>query len=179
MRYATGGGLTAKQRKKRESVRLQAAARFAEGASQADVVREFKVTSKTASVWHQAWRAGGKQALVSKGPPTPCRLSPQQVIRLGQELERGPAVHGWEDQRWTLARIRVLIKRLFRVEYTVPGVWYLLRRNGFSCQVPVRRATERDDEAIQEWREEVWEQVKPPRRPGTDGSSSRTSPESR
>ncbi len=28
-------------------------------------------------------------------------------------MERGPLVHGWSDQRWTLARVKTLIGRLF------------------------------------------------------------------
>jgi hypothetical protein len=52
-------------------------------------------------------------------------------------LERGPLAHGWADQRWTLARIKTLIGRMFHVSYTVESTW----------QQPSRRAIERDDEA--------------------------------
>ncbi|MES9524141.1 hypothetical protein ABWI14_26850 [Streptomyces capoamus] len=48
-------------------------------------------------------------------------LSEAQVARLERELERGPLVHGWADKRWTLARGKTLIGRLFRVAYTVEG----------------------------------------------------------
>jgi hypothetical protein len=34
------------------------------------------------------------------------------------------------------------------VAYTVPGIWYLLRRRGWSCQMGARRAIERDDGAV-------------------------------
>nr|WP_306328879.1 hypothetical protein [Streptomyces venezuelae] len=36
-------------------------------------------------------------------------------------MERGPLVHGWADQRWTLAWSKTLIGRLFHVSYTVEG----------------------------------------------------------
>ncbi|MCK9878854.1 winged helix-turn-helix domain-containing protein [Frankia sp. Ag45/Mut15] len=71
-------------------------------------------------------------------------------------LDRGPAAQGWVDERWTLARIRELIIGMFGVEYTVAGVWLLLDRRGWSCQVPVRRAVERDEGAVVVWRKEVW-----------------------
>ncbi|WP_374116916.1 winged helix-turn-helix domain-containing protein [Streptomyces sp. MNU76] len=94
-----------------------------------------------------------------------------------RELERGTLAHGWdEDQGWTLVRIRALIIRLFLVEYTVQGVWKLMRRHGWSAQVPARRALERDDASVERWRSEVWETVKPPRRPGTPTSASGTRP---
>ncbi|MGI5170406.1 winged helix-turn-helix domain-containing protein [Spirillospora sp. CA-253888] len=49
---------------------------------------------------------------------------------LEAELNRGPAAHGWaDDQRWTLARVAVLIRELFGVDYSMVGV-SLLRRGG-------------------------------------------------
>ncbi|WP_373560418.1 winged helix-turn-helix domain-containing protein [Streptomyces sp. Ag109_G2-15] len=42
-------------------------------------------------------------------------------------------------QRWTLARIKTLIGRLFHVSYTVEGRWQLLKRHGtFFPPVPGR-----------------------------------------
>jgi transposase len=94
-------------------------------------------------------------------------------------LGRGPLVHGWADQRWTLARIKTLIGRLFHVSYTVEGTWLLLRRHGWSWQQPARRAIERDDQAVEVWKKETWSLVRAPRRRATAGSSSRTRPASR
>jgi transposase len=65
-----------------------------------------------------------------------------------------------EDQRWTLPRITVLIGRLFHVRYIERGVSYLLHRLGWSPQVPVHRAAERDEQAIAAWREETWSRVR-------------------
>ncbi|MCA2229422.1 helix-turn-helix domain-containing protein [Nonomuraea aurantiaca] len=76
--------------------------------------------------------------------------------------------------RWTLMRIKKLIGRLFHIGYTVPGVWLLLRRNGWSAQRPMRRAIERDEAAIEVWKKEVWPQVEDPRRPQAPGSASKT-----
>jgi transposase len=65
------------------------------------------------------------------------RLSPQQFARLEAELRKGPLAHGFAgDQRWTLGRVKTLIGKLFHVGYTVEGTWKLLRRHGWSCQVP-------------------------------------------
>jgi len=115
------------------------------------------------------------EALRSRGPMQVEKLSGRQWTRLEAELKRGPLAHGFEDdQRWTLKRIKLLIGRLFHVGYTVEGVWQLLRRHGWTCQVPVRRAVERDEEAIVAWKEEVWPQVKEWRRTWAPISASRT-----
>jgi transposase len=42
-----------------EQRRLWAGRRFARGASQAEVAREFGVSRQTASRWYQAWRSVG------------------------------------------------------------------------------------------------------------------------
>jgi putative transposase len=115
------------------------------------------------------------EALRSTGAVSVERLSPQQWERLERELGRGPLAHGWEDgQGWTLVRITTLVGRMFHVGYTVQGVWKLLRRHGWSAQVPTRRAIERDDEAIAVWKDEVWPRIKAPRRTWAPTSASRT-----
>ena len=80
---------------------------------------------------------------------------------------------GWEDQCWTLARIAELVRRRFRVEYTLAGLDLLLHRIGWSVQVPARRAAERDEAAIAAWREVTWPVVKGRRRTWAPGWSSR------
>ena len=68
---------------------------------------------------------------------------------------------GWaEDQRWTLERVAALIGRLFHVRYTLRGTSLLLHRLGFSPQVPVHRAAERDEDAIAAWRAVTWAKVR-------------------
>ena len=143
-------------------MRLQAAEWFAEGVTPPEVARRLRVSSNSAYAWRRRWREGGKAALASRGPGgAVCRLSGAQLARLRAALEAGPAVWGWaEDQRWTLERVAALIGRLFRVGYTVRGTSYLLHRLGFTPQVPVHRAAERDEGAIAAWRAETWAKVR-------------------
>ena len=103
------------------------------------------------------------------------RLSRQQWARLEAELRKGPLAHGFAGgQRWTLGRIKTLIGKLFHVGYTVEGTWKLMRRHGWSCQVPVRQAIERDEEAIAVWKAEVWPDIKASHATWAPGSASRT-----
>ena len=81
--------------------------------------------------------------------------------RLSAALEAGPAVYGWDqDQLWTGWRVATLIGRLFHVRYTARGATYLLHRLGFTAQVPVHRAVERDEQAITVWKESTWPEIK-------------------
>jgi transposase len=160
MRYPDGGGLSPAARERRETVRLQAARLFAEDVAPVQVAARLRVSTKSAYQWRRRWRAGGEAALASTGPGgASCRLSDAPLQRLRAELERGPAEHGWADQRWTLARVATVIGRLFHLRYTPRGTAYLLHRMGWSPQVPRHRAAERDEDAIAQWRTLTWAKV--------------------
>jgi transposase len=179
VRYAQGGGLTDAGRDARERIRLEAVSRFEDGEKSREIAIALRVSQRSVERWRRAWRENGELGVLSKGSPGRSRLSERQLARLERELERGPLVHGWMDQRWTLARVKTLIGRLFHVSYTVEGTWRLLKRHGWSWQQPTRRAVERDESAIEAWREVTWPQVKGLRRSRTPGSSLRTRPDSR
>src|SRR3954462_2879353 len=101
MRYPDGGGLSPAARERRETVRMQAARLFAEDIAPVQVASRLRVSTKSGYQWRRRWRAGGEQGL---GPPGPggatYRLSAAQLARRRTERERGPAEHGWADQRW-------------------------------------------------------------------------------
>jgi transposase len=158
VRYADGGGLTAEGRARREKVRLNAAEMFAQDADPVQIAGSLRVSTKSVYQWRRAWRAGGQEALASRGPGgSSCRLVEAQLEQLRAALEAGPAAHGWaEDQRWTLARAASLAARLFGACYTLRGMSFLLHRIGYSPQVPVHRAVERDEAAVAEWRAVTW-----------------------
>jgi transposase len=177
VRYPDGGGLTAEERARREQVRLEAAEWMEEGASDREVAARLRVTRMSANRWRRALAAGGRPALVSKGPGgARCRLSPAQLAELAELLDAGPAAWGWEDQCWTLPRIAEVVHQRFGVDYTLPGLDLLLHRLGWSVQVPARQAAERNEEQISAWREETWPEIKGPRRTWAPGWSSKTSP---
>src|SRR6516164_7644159 len=115
MRYAQGGGLTAEGRRRRQQVPA------------AVIAAQLRVSERSVRRWRQAWQAAGPAGLASRGQATQCRLDEQQLVALDVALAAGPLAAGWTDQRWTLARVRDLVARKFRVQYTIPGIWYLLQ----------------------------------------------------
>ncbi|MFJ4575552.1 transposase [Streptomyces sp. NPDC088846] len=109
----------------RERVRLQAVTRFEGGEKNRDIAAALQVSERSVEPWRRQWRENGHAGVASKGSPGRARLPDVQIARLERELERGPLAHGWADQRWTLARVKTLIGRLFHVSYTVEasGPW--------------------------------------------------------
>lgn len=152
MRYPLGGGLTAEGRRRREQVQLAAVERFEQRVPAAEIAAELRVTERSVRRWRQAWLASGLAGLASKGPAAPCLLDEQQLAGLESVLEAGPLAAGFDDQRWTLARVRDLVARRFGVQYTIPGVWYLLRRHGWCARwgAPGHRAGRRRHRGVEE-----------------------------
>nr|WP_031160811.1 winged helix-turn-helix domain-containing protein [Streptomyces durhamensis] len=161
MRYPDVGGLTAKQRAQREQVRVLAAELFVQGAAPPQVARRLRVSRKSAYAWHARRLEGGMDALRSKGPSgRPSRMKPDWRVWLAAELEKGPAAHGWaEDRRWSLARIAMVIARRFHVRFSPAQTWRIPRQMGWTAQVPVRRAAECDEDAVATRIKETWPRV--------------------
>ncbi|MET9082171.1 winged helix-turn-helix domain-containing protein [Streptomyces sp. NPDC004237] len=179
MRYAQGGGLTDERRAFREKLRLEAAERFQQGDENTVIAHDLRVSIWSVQHWRRAWSQDGSRALASKGPASLPLLSDELFAVLERELAKGPVAHGWPDQTWTLARIKTVIGRRFHKSYTVQGVAALLKRHGWTCQVPARRAIERDENLVAGWVKETWPQVEGPWRRSTPGSFSRTKQDSR
>lgn len=179
MRYPQGGGLTPERQAFREQIRLEAVERLAAGASCAEVARELRVSVRSVQRWRRAWQEDGVAGVRSTGPASSPKLSDTLFAVLEKELDKGPVAHGWPDQTWTLSRIKTLIGRRFHKSFTLSGISQMLRRHGWSHQVPTRRATERDDAAVAGWVKETWPSAEPSRRRSAPTSSSRTRPASR
>lgn len=151
---------------------MEAAERFAAGASNAEVAKDLRVSVRSVQRWRRAWQDTGSDGLRSSGPVSLPKLSDRLFAVLEEELAKGPVAHGWPDQTWTLSRIKTLIGRRFHKSLTLSGIALMLRRHGWSHQVPARRALERDEDRVTGWIKETWPQVEAPRRRSGPGSSS-------
>ncbi|MGW4825722.1 IS630 family transposase [Streptomyces sp. NPDC004227] len=144
MRYPQGGGLSPERQAFRERIRMMAAELFAAGHGNAAVAKELRVSVRSVQRWRRSWQERGPDGLRSRGPVSHPKLNDALFAVLEEELARGPVAHGWPDQTWALARIKTLIGRRFHKTMTLSGIAQMLRRHGFSHQVPARRAVERN-----------------------------------
>lgn len=144
-----------------EKRRRRGAKMFARGLPVAEVARRCQVARQVAYRWHEAWMDGGEAALASKGSAGPkSRLTPEQKRQIIDALLQGPSAQGYQTQLWTLPRTSALIESLTGVRYHPGHVWRILGDLGFSCQRPERRAIERDEEAVRQWKRVKWPALK-------------------
>ena len=157
-----------------EKRRLKAAKLFDRGCSAPEVARRLGVARQVAYRWKDAWSQGGNAALASKGPAGPkAKLTAEQIERVVEALLAGPVARGYKTNLWTLPRVAALIEDLTGVRYHPGHVWRLLGACGFSCQRPERRAIERNDKAILQWRRVKWPALK--KKPSSKDESSSSS----
>lgn len=144
--------------------------------SQADVARAVDVSSSTVSRWAQMLKDGGIEALRSqRARGRPAGLDRAQRQRLVRELKRGAMASDFATELWTLPRVGWLIERLFGRRYSNPQVWRILKAMNWSCQRPTGRATQRDEQAITQWKIKRWPALKKTPEKGGKPSSSSTS----
>jgi len=132
------------------------------GGHRACVVAQMLGVSQGAiSRWHNAYERDGPKGLKAKAHPGPKpKLTTKQRDKLAGLLLQGPRKHGYANELLTLARVAEVIQRRFGVRYDPSGVWHLLRGMGWSCQKPERRARERNEQAIAQWRKNTWPRIK-------------------
>jgi putative transposase len=86
---------------------------------------------------------------------------------------RGPEALGYETGLWTAWRVAQLIEQECGVKYHPVQAWRILRQLGWSCQRPVGRALERDEEKLRRWKQERRPEIKKkPEKKGARSSSS-------
>jgi transposase len=146
--------------------------------NQSEVARRFQVCRQTVSRWFDEFTEGGREALKQAGRAgRKPELTEVDRERLQALLLKGPEKLGYETPLWTCARVAHLIEHQFGVEYHRGHVWKVLDDLGWSCQRPVGRARERNEEEIRRWRRVRWPAIKKKRKKKAARSSSLTKAE--
>jgi len=144
-----------------ERRRRRAMALLEEGYSQAEVARRVGCHPSSVLRWRRAKERAGPDGLKSKPVPgRPPKLSGQQKQRLLEYLLEGAMEHGYRTDLWTTKRMANLIERKFGVTYHRDHVGRLLHSLGWSNQKPKRRALQRDEALIEQWKREQWPRIK-------------------
>ena len=126
-----------------------------------EIARRIGCHASSVMRWRNALQSGGPKALKAKpAPGRPPRLTSKQKKQLVRLLVQGAMAHGYRTELWTTQRIADLIKCRLGVRYHHNHVGKLLHQIGWSHQKPERRAVERDEAAIAEWKRSVWPHVK-------------------
>lgn len=138
----------------REGRRLRAWELHEQGWKQKDIAAALGVTEGAVSQWMSKGKAQGPEALRHQpSPGAPPKLTKEQREHLPGLLAKGAEAFGFRGQVWTAARVAVVIKREFGVSYHPTHCGRLLTAIKHSRQKPETHASQRDEAAIQVWRD--------------------------
>jgi transposase len=148
-------------RKAKEQLRVAAVKRVEAGESPELVAAGLGINRRTIYRWIEAFHYGGESALKAKPiPGAPPKLDAKQMARLARIVyTKNPLQLNFEFALWTLAMIRVLIRREFAVSLSEVSVGRLMRRLGFSPQRPLYRAWQQDPALVERWRAEDYPKI--------------------
>jgi transposase len=131
------------------------------GWTQRDTADALGVTEAAVSQWLASARRGGPEALLAHPAPGPApRLTAAQRAQVPDFLWHGPEAYGFRGEVWTCARLARVLQEEFGVRYSKSHVSRLLRQLGWTPQVPITRAIQRDEAAIERWRWADWPRLR-------------------
>lgn len=137
--------------------RVAARELLAEGLPQAEVARRLQVSRQSVSRWAQL---SAKRVAQVRPMGRKARVSASDVAWLKAALLKGAGAHGFATELWTLSRIAEVWARHTGHRFSTTQMWRRLHGLGFSCQRPAGRARERAPQAVEQWREKTWPDVK-------------------
>ena len=143
-----------------EARRLKAVPYFKQKKSQYWIGERLGISREAVGQWQRIWQKEGIAGLRQGQYGRVSKMTAQQEKAIQKDILKGAEKAGYSGDFWTLERITNHIKKKTGVEYQARSVWHTLERFGFSCQIPQRRAREKDEKAISTWVKETWPKIK-------------------
>lgn len=122
-----------------------------------DIARALDVSSAAVSQWLSIADRNGAEGLRSRtAHGRSAKLTRAQLWQVPEFLWHGAEAYGFRGEVWTCGRIAEVLHEEFGVVYHPGHVSRLMKQLGWTPQLPIIRAIQRDEQAIREWRDHVW-----------------------
>ena len=142
-----------------EQIRILAVKRVVEdGESPSEVMKSFGLCRTTIYPWLRDFQDKGLNALaerIAQGPEPLLNEKQRQQVRKWI-LGKDPRQYGFDFALWTRRIVQALIKEKMGIECGLTAVGRLLASLNITPQKPLRRAYERDPEAVALWEKETY-----------------------
>jgi len=146
-----------------EHIRMLAIKRVVEdGAAPSEVMKSFGLCRTSIYRWLRAYNDQGIDALVEKiaqGPEPKLDEKQRQQVRKWI-LGKDPRQYGFDFGLWSRRIVQALIQEKMGIELGLTAVGRLLAGLDITPQKPLRRAYERDPQAVEQWQQETYPKLK-------------------
>lgn len=131
------------------------------GWKEKDIAAAVAATQGAVSHWLVTGRRHGSLCLRKRSRPGhPAKLTAEQQRLIPDFLWHGAEAYGFRGEVWTCLRVAAVLAQEFGVWYSKSQVSRLLKRLGWTPQVPLKRAIQRDEAAIQRWQTRTWPRLR-------------------
>jgi transposase len=146
-----------------EHMRMLAVKRVVEdGEAPSEVMKSLGLCRTSIYRWLRTYEEEGMEALVEKiaqGPePKLSEKQRQQVKRW--ILGKDPRQYGFDFGLWSRRIVKALIQEKMGIEVGITAVGRLLASLDITPQKPLRRAYERDPQAVEQWRKQTYPKLR-------------------
>jgi transposase len=146
-----------------EHIRILAVRRVREdGESPSEVMDSLGLCRTTIYPWLRKYDKGGLDALKAskaKGPTSKLNDKQKQKVR-GWIIGKDPRQYGFDFGLWTRKIVAEMILEKFGIAMQLTAVGRLLASLNITPQKPLRRAYERNPEAVEEWTKKTYPKLR-------------------
>lgn len=121
-----------------------------------DIAAALGVSEAAVSQWLAHARSAGTEGLRAHPHGGHAKLTPEQERLLPDFLWHGAEAYGFRGDVWTCARIAKVLRRELGVSFHKDHVSRMLKAMGWTPQIPITRAIQRNEEEIERWRTVMW-----------------------
>jgi len=151
--------ISAQQELRERGVKMRA-----QGMGYKDIGQILDVHHTTVSTWYAKYKRDGKDGIKIKArgrkEGDKKTLNPSQETQIIKRLiDTTPKQLKFKYVLWTREAVKKLIKHEFEVDMPISTVGKYLQRWEFTSQVPIKRAYERNDKAVQAWLKDTYPQI--------------------
>lgn len=145
-----------------EHLRHLAVQRVEDGERPSAVMKSMGFCRTSIYRWLRSYRKRGHAALASrkaKGPEP--KLTDKQKKQVRRWIVgRDPRQYGFDFGLWTRRVVAEMIYERYGVTLTLPSVGHLLASLQITPQKPLRRAYERDEKAVEQWKRQTYPKLR-------------------
>ena len=125
-----------------------------------DIAAALGVSEAAVSQWLACARKAGTDGLVAHPHGGHVKLTPEQQRLVPDFLWHGAEAYGFRGDVWTCARIAKVLRWEFGLSFHKDHVSRMLKAMGWTPQIPITRAIQRNEEEIERWRTETWPKLR-------------------
>lgn len=141
---------------------MMAVRRVHEGEAPSAVIKSYGLCRTSIYRWLRAKKAGGAKALKSRKHPGP---TPTLTVKQKKQVRtwicgKDPRQYGFDFGLWSRRIVVELIVQKFKKKLSITSVGRLLAELQITPQKPLRRAYERDPQAVEKWKTQDYPKLK-------------------